>query len=133
MHIQAPDARADIGRVAAKLFFSVTEQWGLTEQQKAILAGVTSRTTLNNWKSKVINNEPIRLAPDTLERLSYIAGIYKALQLIFPSQEQALHWVTSPNQDFGGQSALERMLAGRVIDLASVRRYLDGWRGEQFG
>ena len=28
-----------------------------------------------------------------------------------------------------GKSALERMLAGRVVDLADVRRYLDAQRG----
>jgi hypothetical protein len=30
---------------------------------------------------------------------------------------------------FGGKSALDRMLAGRVVDLADVRRYLDAERG----
>ena len=30
---------------------------------------------------------------------------------------------------FNGQSALGYMLAGQVVDLADVRRYLDGVRG----
>jgi hypothetical protein len=40
-------------------------------------------------------------------------------------------WVKKPNsaRGFGGKSALERMLAGRVLDLADVRRYLDAQRG----
>ena len=98
-----------------------------------MLAGVSSRSTLNNWKRKVDGNEPLKLSPDTLERLSYIAGIHKGLQLIFPNKEQETHWVTSSNRDFGGQSALDRMLAGQVTDLSIVRKHLDAWRGAQFG
>ena len=69
---------------------------------------------------------------DTLERLSYVAGIYKALQLLFPNAEQWSGWIRRPNRDFGGRPALEHMLGGRVIDLADVRRYLDAQRGAQF-
>jgi hypothetical protein len=48
-----------------------------------------------------------------------------------PTQEMADGWVKKPNSahGFGGKSALERMLAGRVVDLADVRRYLDAQRG----
>lgn len=123
----------ELGRVAAKLFFGITEEWNLNEAERMTLAGVASRTTLNNWRVKVQAGEYIKLGPDTLERLSYIAGIYKALQLIFQDQGQCTEWMTSPNRDFGGQTALQRMLAGQVMDLASVRKYLDAWRGAQFG
>ena len=39
--------------------------------------------------------------------------------------------VKKPNAAYGfaGRSALERMLGGRVVDLADVRRYLDAERG----
>lgn len=129
------DPQADtgeIGRVAVKLFLQITEQWGLSDKQKCVLAGLSSRTTLNNWRSKAESGEPVRLSADTLERLSYLAGIYKALQLLFADPANWRDWVRKPNRDLGGQSALERMLAGRVVDLADVRRYLDAWRGEQF-
>jgi len=121
-----------LGRVAAKLFFAITKEWGLTDTQRAVLAGVNSRTTLHNWKSKIANDEPIHLGKDTLDRLSYIAGIYKSLQLLFSESTQWAEWVNKPNRDFGGKSAMDRMLAGSVVDLADVRRYLDSWRGEHF-
>ena len=76
--------------------------------------------------------EPIKLGKDTLERLSYLAGIYKAVQLLFSDPVQWKNWVRKPNRDFGGTSALERMLGGRIVDLVDVRRYLDGWRGEVY-
>ena len=72
-----------------------------------------------------------RLSGDTLERISYVMGIYKALRILLPTSEAAHAWVKKPNtaQGFGGKSALDRMLAGRVVDLADVRRYLDAERG----
>lgn len=121
------------GRVAVKLFLGIADEWGLSEEQRCTLAGLSSRTTLHNWRKKVVAKEGINLSGDTLERLSYLAGIYKGVQLLFTDPAQWKNWVKKPNRDFGGQSALERMLAGRVVDLADVRRYLDGWRGEHYG
>ena len=121
------------GRVAVKLFFGIADEWELTDEQRCVLAGIGSRTTLHNWRKKVDSNEAINISRDTLERLSYLAGIYKGVQLLFTDTAQWKNWVKKPNRDFGGQSALDRMLAGRVIDLADVRRYLDSWRGEHYG
>lgn len=119
-------------RVAVKLFFGITQEWQLTDEQRCILAGLGTRTTLHNWRQKLDANKPIKLSKDTLERLSYLAGIYKAIQLLFSDAEQWQQWVHKPNRDFGGMSALDRMLAGQVVDLSDVRRYLDSWRGEHY-
>ena len=121
------------GRVAVKLFLGIADEWNLTDEQRCNLAGLNSRTTLNNWRKKIGNKESIKLSGDTLERLSYLAGIYKGIQLLFSDPAQWKNWIRKPNKDFGGQSALERMLAGRVVDLSDVRRYVDGWRGEHYG
>jgi hypothetical protein len=129
---KAAPRHGDLSRVAVKLFFAIADEWSLTEQERCQLAGLSTRTTLYNWKQKLEAKAPIKLSADTLERLSYIAGIYKALQLLFAVPEQWKTWIRKPNRDFGGRSALDRMLAGRVIDLADVRRYLDGWRGELY-
>jgi hypothetical protein len=54
------------------------------------------------------------------------------LSIIFSnSRDRAYQWISSPNTaaPFNGQSALSYMLAGRVVDIADVRRYLDGVRG----
>ncbi len=77
-----------------------------------------------------MEHEP-RLPQDTLERLSYILGIYKALQILLPNPRAADEWVRKINQapQFGGRSALERMLSGQVADLYIVRQYLDAERG----
>lgn len=121
------------GRVAVKLFLGIADEWNLSEEQRCTLAGLSSRTTLHTWRKKVAAKEGIKLSGDTLERLSYLAGIYKGVQMLFTDPEQWKTWIKKPNRDFGGQSALDRMLAGNVTDLSDVRRYLDGWRGEQYG
>ena len=66
-----------------------------------------------------------------MERISYILGIYKALHLLFTEPSQANSWVRRSNAApmFGGKSALERMISGRLTDLSAVRQYLDAQRG----
>lgn len=66
-----------------------------------------------------------------MDRLSYVLGIYKALQILIPDTTRADHWVREPNDapTFGGQSALDRMLGGSVVDLHVVRHYVDVQRG----
>jgi hypothetical protein len=92
------------------------------------LLGLDSRSTYFKWKK---NPETAKLNPDKLERLSYIFGIYKALQVLLPKPDAADDWIKRPNtaQPFQGKSALDRMLSGRVADLYVVREYLDGQRG----
>ena len=71
------------------------------------------------------------LPKDTLERISYILGIFKALQILLPDEKAADAWVKRPNTAvlFAGKSALDRMLSGHVADLYVVRQYLDAQRG----
>jgi hypothetical protein len=77
------------------------------------------------------SSKPVRLAQDTLERISYVMGIYKAINILLPQTAQAAAWIRKPNQAqlFAGKSALDIMLQGRVADLSDVRRYLDSERG----
>ena len=64
-----PD-NSEVERVAVKLFLAIAEQWQLSEEQCCTLAGLSSRTTLHNWRKKLAADEGIRLSRDTLERLS---------------------------------------------------------------
>ena len=68
-----------------------------------------------------------------IERISYLLGIFKALELLFPDPTRADAWIRRANDaaPFGGRSALDRMLSGNVSDLFVVRSYLDAQRGWQ--
>ena len=92
------------------------------------LLGEPARSTFFKWKK---SPNAANLSKDMLERISYILGIYKALQVLLPKAESADAWIKKPNAapTFGGQSALDRMLSGNVADLYAVRQYLDAQRG----
>lgn len=113
---------------ALRTFFNIANAWNLSAEEVMILLGLDSRSTYFKWKT---HPETARLNIDKLERLSYIFGIYKALQVLLPASDSADQWIKRPNSalPFQGKSALERMLTGHVADLYIVRQYLDGQRG----
>ena len=114
---------------ALRTFFRIAELWSLSVDEQMTLLGMTSRSTYFKWKKDANTVLP----KDTLERISYILGIYKALQILLPDEKAADEWVRQSNAAslFNGQSALDRMLSGQVVDLFVVRQYLDaqltGW------
>ncbi len=117
-----------VSKSALRTFFNIASSWKLNTEESMTLLGLDSRSTYFKWKK---HPETANLNSDKLERLSYIFGIYKALQILLPKPESADEWVKRPNKaaPFQGQSALERMLSGHVADLYIVREYLDGQRG----
>ena len=125
---QQPAApRRDLAGPALRAFFNITGLWGLTTEQERTLLGSPGRSTFFRWKRDLDGALP----RDSLERISYLLGIWKALQVLFPDPAQADAWVKRANDAplFGGRSALERMLGGQVADLFVVRQYLDAQRG----
>lgn len=117
----------ELGSTALTAFFNISDGWGLSAEEARVLLGSPPRSTFFKWKSE----RAAKLAPDTLERISYVMGIYKALRILLPTADAAHAWVRKPNtaRGFAGKPALDRMLGGRVMDLADVRRYLDAERG----
>jgi Protein of unknown function (DUF2384) len=115
------------GGAGLRAFENIADAWGLTVAEQLKLLGIASRSTFFKWRRE----RAPRLPQDTLERLSYLLGIYKALQILLPDPRAADDWVRKPNNapPFGGRSALERMLSGQVADLYVVRQYLDAERG----
>lgn len=111
--------------VALKAFFSLAGEWGLSVEDQLTLLGRPGRRTLYRWKAGDVAGLP----HDTLERISVLLGVYKGLEILLPVIERAQAWVRRPNEAFGGRSALEVMLGGKVDDLYQVRRHLDAWRG----
>jgi hypothetical protein len=117
----------DLGGPALRSFFRLAEAWQLRVAEQRKLLGDPPESTFYKWKREQ-DGAPGR---DVVERISYLLGIFKALQILFPDPAQADAWLRRPNQAalFGGHSALERMLSGNVADLFVVRQYLDAQRG----
>lgn len=119
--------RKGLSGPALRTFFRIAELWGLSPDEQMTLLGVTARSTFFKWKK----DADVILPKDTLERISYVLGIYKALQILLPDEKAADAWVKRANAAplFSGRSALDRMLSGQVADLFVVRQYLDAQRG----
>lgn len=122
-----PPHRQALSPPGLRAFFRIAELWGLSVAEQMTLLGLEARSTYFHWKK----SPAVALPRDTLERISYLLGIYKALQILLPDPGAADAWVRQPNAAplFGGRSALERMLGGQVGDLWVVRHYLDAQRG----
>ena len=112
---------------ALRTFFAIAEAWRLSNEESMRLLGDPPRSTFYEWKRAGEG----RLTRDTLERISYVLGIYKALQILLPDPAAADAWIRKPNTAplFGGRRALDRLLSGNVGDLFVVRQYLDAIRG----
>ena len=117
-----------VASAALESFFNLAKRWGLTATQERALLGDPPESTFYKWKAE---RTAKRLSRDVLDRISYLLGVYKALNILLPSPRAADEWVKKPNSAplFQGQSALQRMLGGSVVDLSDVRRYLDAQRG----
>lgn len=120
--LQSPAA----AQAALRTFWRVADAWKLSVNEQLALLGL-ARTTLYQWKQGKVGP----LDRHVLERLSYVFGIYAALQVLLPLPKRAHEWIRKPNSAplFGGRSALERMMAGQVADLFVVRQYLDAELG----
>ena len=96
------------------------------DEQRALL-GWPAPSTYHKWKSGDVG----ALSYDTLERISLVLGIYKALHILFADAPLADGWVRLPNTHalFGGLPALDLMTQGGIDGLYKVRRLLDARRG----
>jgi hypothetical protein len=109
---------------ALRGFFAIVQAWGLSAEDARALLGAPAERTFYSWRA----GNAVRVPMDTLRRIGYVAGIYRALELLYADPRLADGWIKRPNRAFGGQTPLQRMRAGDVTDLAAVRNYLDAAR-----
>ena len=111
---------------ALKAFFNIVERWSIRDEDARVLLGGLSNGPYYSWRK-----DPERtLDTDMLTRVSYLIGIFKALNVLY-GEKLADEWVRLPNQNpiFAGRTPLAYMMAGGVTSLQTVRRLLDARRG----
>ncbi len=114
-------------RALLRAFFNLVARWGLKDREARTLLGEPAPRTYARWKAG--RADLSRVPRDTRQRLSMLMGIHKGLRVLFKEPARGTAWLRKPNRAFGGQSALARLLAGEILDLAAVRSYLDAERG----
>jgi hypothetical protein len=111
---------------ALQAFFNIMDRWTVRDEDARALLGGISNGPYYRWK-----REPLRtLDTDVLTRISYLVGIFKALNIIY-GEKLADEWVRLANSNrlFGGLAPLAYMTQGGIPAIQSVRRLLDARRG----
>lgn len=123
-NVRAP-ARGEDTKKLITAFANIAEKWKLSLDEQLALLGNPARSTYFKWKK-----EGGVLPRDTQDRLSYVFGIYEALQIMLPEDRAASGWVRQPNMApmFGGRSAID-IMTRNLVSLHKVRQILDAERG----
>jgi Protein of unknown function (DUF2384) len=111
---------------AIAAFFNIMSKWDVREEEaRALLGGVSVH------QFRDIQKNPRRtLDADTLARISYLVGIFKALNVLY-SKKLADAWIQRPNSNpiFGGRTPLAYMIKGGLPAMLTIRRLLDARQG----
>tara|TARA_R110001583_G_scaffold195451_1_gene373765 strand:- start:6272 stop:6652 length:381 start_codon:yes stop_codon:yes gene_type:complete len=110
------------GFAALEAAFAILDRWECTPTEQAALLGIDTSALAKYQRPPRASVLPV----DLLERVSCLLSIHAALRLLFSSDESINGWVRRPNSApfYGGRSALDVMLGGRVSDLYYVARRL---------
>ena len=112
---------------ALKAFFNVVDRWSVRDEDaRQLLGGVSNGPYYAMKKSP----QGRVLDADKLLRISYLIGIFKALNILH-GQPLADEWVRLPNTNriFVGGTPLAYMMKGGAPAMQTVRRLLDARRG----
>ncbi|MGH7005875.1 MAG: antitoxin Xre-like helix-turn-helix domain-containing protein [Alphaproteobacteria bacterium] len=121
------EQRARLSRGALRAFFNIVERWKLKDSDARALLGGVSNGVYYAWKKQPDGRT---LDEDTLRRISYLVGIFKALNIVY-SERLADAWISLPNTNriFAGAPPLRFMISGGAPAFETVRRLLDARRG----
>jgi hypothetical protein len=115
--------RERLSGAALKAFFSIINRWSIRDEDaRELLGGVSNGPYYQMKKSQ----EGRILSADELFRISYLIGIFKALNTLH-GQPLADQWVrlANSNRIFAGQTPLEFMKKGGQQAMEIVRELLE--------
>jgi Protein of unknown function (DUF2384) len=124
--LSSQDERERLSRSSLRAFLNIMARWQVRDEDARRLLGGIAASTLYEYK----RNPGRVLDQDKLVRISYLIGIFKALNILH-SESLAARWVRMPNRNriFGGRPPLEYMIRGGAPAMQVVRRLLDARRG----
>jgi hypothetical protein len=111
---------------AVKAFLKIAALWELRDEDARQLLGGMSNGAYYELKkrgSRILDQ-------DRLTRISLLAGVFKALNILY-RKKLADRWVHLPNTNemFGGEAPLAYMIRGGMPAMLRVRQLLDARRG----
>ena len=123
--LSEPAERERLSAGALQAFFTLMAHWKIRDGEARKLLGGVANGTYYDYKK----NPQRVLDQDKLIRISYLIGIFKALNVLH-GQTLADRWVNLPNRNriFGDQTPLAYMIKGGTPAMQTVRRLLDARR-----
>jgi hypothetical protein len=121
---KAERERLSDGAIAA--FLNIMKQWQVKDElARQLLGGISNGAFYDLKKTR-----SRALEEDRLRRVSYLVGIFKALNVLY-DQELADRWIQMPNTNrlFGGSTPLSYLAGGGLPAFITLRRLLDARRG----
>ena len=118
--------RERLGPAALRGFLAIMTRWQVRDEDARQLLGGVSHGTFYEMK-----RDPARsCSSDELTRISYLVGIFKALNVLH-GEGLADRWMqlSNTNRLFGGGTPLAYVLRGGIPALDQLRRLLDARRG----
>ncbi len=121
---KAERERLSDGAVAA--FLNIMRRWQVKDESARQLLGGMSNGAyydLKKSRSRVLEE-------DRLRRVSYLVGIFKALNVLY-DETLADRWMQMPNTNrlFGGTTPIHFLASGGLPAFITLRRLLDARRG----
>jgi len=123
--LSAPASRERLSAPALKAFFNIQSRWKVRDEDARALLGGVSNGPFYEMKRQADRV----LDVDRLTRVSYLVGIFKALNVLH-GEALADAWVQLPNRHplFAGRTPLAFMIDGGLPAMQTVRRLLDARR-----
>jgi len=125
--LSAKDTRVSLSPGAVKAFVNLIEKWKVKDTDAMALLGDMGSSSFYALKKSAAKTV---LSQDRLTRISYLVGIFKALNILY-GVDLADAWLQLPNKNriFQDSTPLAYMIRGGLPAFQVVRQLLDSRRG----
>lgn len=111
---------AQLNHTAAKIFNHIMDKWQINDSQRASLAGLNSEEYAR-WHCGELFSSSSGLPV----LVSHLMAIHTLLHQLFHNAEQADSWITRPNSNLDGLSAIELIQQQGLTGAVKVRALLE--------
>lgn len=111
---------AQLNHTAAKIFNHIMDKWHINESERPRLASLTSEEYAR-WHCSELHSGSSGLPV----LVSHLMAIHTLLHQMFHNAEQADSWITRPNSNLDGLSAIELIQQQGVTGAVKVRNLLE--------
>jgi len=120
------EERRRLSPAAVRAFFNIVKHWEIRDEDaRQLLGGISTGAyyELKKMPDRVLDQ-------DRLQRISYLIGIFKALNILYGTR-LADRWIQLANTNpiFTGKTPLAYMMQGGTPAMERVRSLLDARRG----